>query len=81
MFDDIYNQQDTQSAFVEGLIEKIKSMSKRIDELEALDQVTISVKTTTGNPATGVTGQFSINTFDNKAYIYADGDWREIASW
>jgi hypothetical protein len=38
-------------------------------------------KSTTGNPATGLEGQICINTFDNNVKIYADGGWREIASW
>ncbi len=41
---------------------------------------TAEVKTTTGHPSAW-NGRIEINEFDNKAYIYADGAWREIATW
>lgn len=40
-----------------------------------------TAKSTTGNPATGIEGEICINTFDNNVKIYADGGWRQIATW
>jgi hypothetical protein len=42
---------------------------------------TTTTKATTGNPASGIEGQICINTFDNNVKIYAEGSWRQIASW
>lgn len=40
------------------------------------------IKNTTGFPSVGgQNGQLLINTMDNKSYIWADNDWRQIASW
>lgn len=41
----------------------------------------IGTKNTTGDYATGTDGQIVTNTFDNNVKIYADGGWRQIASW
>ena len=38
-------------------------------------------KTTTGSPSDPYEGMIEINTFDNVARIYAEGAWRQIASW
>ena len=40
-----------------------------------------STKTTTGDEGSPEEGLFVINTFDNNIQIYADGGWRELASW
>lgn len=40
----------------------------------------VRTKTDTGDPS-GVEGQFLINTFDNKFKVYADGAWRQLATW
>ena len=40
----------------------------------------LGTKTDTGDP-TGEEGLIYINTFDNKIQMYADGGWRELASW
>lgn len=40
----------------------------------------LPVKTTTGDP-TGVEGLVYANTFDNKIRVYADGVWRDLATW
>lgn len=42
---------------------------------------TYTAKSTTGNPATGIEGEICINTFDNNVKIYAEGGWRQIATW
>jgi hypothetical protein len=42
---------------------------------------TTTTKATTGNPASGIEGEICINTFDNNVKIYAEGGWRQIASW
>lgn len=40
----------------------------------------VVTKTDTGDP-TGIEGLFEINTFDNKFKVYADGAWRQLATW
>lgn len=40
----------------------------------------VITKTDTGDP-TGVPSALCINTFDNNVKIYADGAWRQLASW
>ena len=48
----------------------------------ALDgKLNFVIKTDTGHPATPSVPLVEINTFDNKVYIYADGDWRQLATW
>lgn len=43
--------------------------------------LTSSVKTTTGDPATPASGDITINEADNAIKIYADGAWRTITTW
>lgn len=40
----------------------------------------LPLKTTTGDP-TGVESRIYVNTFDNKIRVYADGAWRDLATW
>ena len=46
-----------------------------------MDKLVLPVKTTTGDPASPVAGQIYVNTFDNKVRVYADGAWRDLATW
>ncbi|MHC4474877.1 MAG: hypothetical protein ACYTEL_04485 [Planctomycetota bacterium] len=46
-----------------------------------VDTLVLPVKTTTGDPAGPVTGQIYVNTYDNKIRVYADGAWRDLATW
>jgi hypothetical protein len=64
-----------------GIIDKLEEISSRTSRLEQVEPVSILIRGTTGLPATGRTGQILINTIDNKAYLYADAGWREIATW
>jgi len=41
----------------------------------------LPVKTATGDPANPVEGQIYVNTYDNKVRVYADGAWRNLATW
>ena len=43
----------------------------------------VATKTTTGDAAapTGDEPTFQINTFDNTFKVYADGAWRQLATW
>jgi hypothetical protein len=55
-------------------------------DLDVTDTVTMGtlvlpVKTTTGDPASPVEGQIYVNTSDNKVRVYADGAWRDLATW
>jgi hypothetical protein len=38
-------------------------------------------KTTTGDPTWNFEGMICINEFDNTVKIYAEGAWRQIATW
>ena len=46
-----------------------------------MDKLILPVKTTTGDPASPVAGQIYVNTYDNKVRVYADGAWRDLATW
>ncbi len=48
--------------------------------LFASGALTMPVKATTGDPATGE-GKIYANTYDNKVRCYADGAWRDLATW
>ena len=51
-------------------------------ELAAGHYVVLNVpKTTTGDPANPVEGLIYWNTADDKIKMYAESDWRELASW
>jgi len=50
-------------------------------EVVATDNLVLPVKTTTGDPASPVEGQIYVNTSDNKVRVYADGVWRDLATW
>jgi hypothetical protein len=41
----------------------------------------VEYKTTTGDSASVHEGKFQINTFDNNVKIYAEGAWRQLATW
>ena len=41
----------------------------------------LPVKSTTGDPASPFEGQIYVNTQDNKVRVYADGAWRDLATW
>ena len=45
------------------------------------DYLKLPVKTTTGDPAAPADGWMYVNTFDNEIRVYADGEWRELATW
>jgi hypothetical protein len=54
-----------------------------LDVSEKLTTATLvlPVKSTTGDPASPVEGQIYVNTADNKVRVYADGAWRDLATW
>lgn len=54
-----------------------------IDQSELVDPVAIRlvVKTTTGDPSSPGEGDIYVNTADNKVRVYADGAWRDLATW
>lgn len=41
----------------------------------------LPVKATTGDPSSPEDGDVYVNTFDNKARLYADGAWRDLTTW
>lgn len=57
-----------------------------VGDMEVTGKATVGtlilpVKTTTGDPASPVEGQIYVNTSDNKVRVYADGAWRDLATW
>lgn len=69
--------------------------AKKKEEIDALEleeglikgkQITkyfvpLRIKITTGDPTTRIEGVLEINKADNKVKIYADGAWRQLATW
>jgi hypothetical protein len=43
--------------------------------------VQLPVKGTTGDPSSPSDGWMYVNTTDNKVRVYADGSWRDLATW
>ncbi len=52
-------------------------------ETTALKEIVVGavIKTDTGSPANPHGALMEINEFDNKIRVYADGGWRQIATW
>jgi len=45
-------------------------------------RLVLTVKATTGHPTEDVVeGRMYLNTFDNKVWIYAEGDWRTVMTY
>ena len=59
------------------LAEKIISLSRRIEQLEQEQKLTIQFKSTTGNP-TGRKGLIVVNENDDTTRIYANGSWKDF---
>ena len=72
----MYNFFFIHSDYKKDLPEANRSVAKEISVKTA-----IVVKTTTGNPANPFEGQVYINTFDNAMRAFADGAWRDLATW
>ena len=52
-----------------------------VDDKVTMGTLVLPVKTDTGDPASPVEGQIYVNTADNKVRVYADGAWRDLATW
>lgn len=65
------------------LAETMRTLNEKLNAAIAKEMVKKPiVMTTTGFPTEiGGIGQILINVADNKMYVYADGDWRQISSW
>ena len=63
------------------LAKAISDLAGQVKELEAFDNAMFEIKATTGNPVARGEFHFVINTFDNELNCYADGAWRNLASW
>ena len=55
-------------------------------DLDVTEKVTMGtlilpVKTSTGDPASPIEGQIYVNILANKVRVYADGAWRDLATW
>lgn len=60
-------------------IKLTKELEQRVEVLESQEHATVRI--VTSDPATGYTGQFIVNTATNRAKMWAEGAWREIAAW
>ena len=66
---------------LQDLQNQIEALKSRLNTLEGNTTIDLRIKTTTGDYASGVSGNFVINTFDNTYKAYADGGWRTLVSW
>lgn len=57
----------------------IKKLNERINAIDR-DPIRVVVKDTSGYPS-AVSGVMVINVIDNKVSMYADGGWRDLATW
>ena len=60
-----------------------ENVQDAIEEVQAdcLTRAKVTIKTDTGDPASGESGEICVNAFDNTLKIYADGAWRQVATW
>lgn len=65
---------------IKTMAKTIVSLKRRVEALESQEVISYTIKTTTGDPAAGRSGQIVENTVDNTLKMYADGGWRTIAS-
>lgn len=70
----------TDQDVIKAMAEKIVRLERELNELKNIPPDYVIIKTTTGD-ATGREGLRMINTFDNKYKVYADGAWRQLATW
>ena len=66
---------------IQNLLDKIEILMLRVDELEANQPPRLRIKTDTGDFASGVSGDFAENRFDNNLKGWLDGAWRTIVTW
>ncbi len=52
-----------------------------VSQKVTMGTLVLPVKSTTGDPASPVEGQIYVNTYDNRVSVYADGAWRDLATW
>ena len=52
-----------------------------VSQKVTMGTLVLPVKTDTGDPASPVEGQIYVNTYDDKVRVYADGAWRDLATW
>ena len=63
------------------MAEEIRSLKDKVAELESREVISYLIKTTTGDPASGQSGLFVENTFDNTLRVYTEGAFRTVISW
>ncbi len=54
---------------------------QNIVEAVNVDGFGVPVRVITGDPANPTEGQMIVNTSDNKVRVFADGAWRDLATW
>ena len=80
--DGLFSPFDTGLSVVLGGNEVTRYEATRVDfDIGALSFITLPVKTTTGDPSSPKSGDTYTNEFDNKIRTYADGAWRDLATW
>ncbi len=66
---------------LQSILTKLHAHDKKIMNLEAANSLQILEIAAAGDPGTGFEGQLNINRTANTIKIYADGGWRQIATW
>ena len=80
---------DLDSGFRRVSANKVAVTTEAVDRL-VIDEIRtdvqsrflkMPVKTDTGDPGSPADGDMYVNTADNKVRVYADGAWRDLATW
>ena len=66
---------------IQNLQDRITALEKQLIEIGSNQPPRIRKKITTGDFASGVTGDIQINEFDNTLKYYAEGAWRSAFTW
>ncbi len=86
---DIFTEQQTQSPDTDYQNQSAKQINKNKKRGSSSGTgsggsqgLRIIIKETSGHPSEPLnTGVIEINTIDNKIFMYADGGWRQLATW
>jgi len=63
---------------IREMAKEIGTLKKKVSDLESREEITHLIKTTTGDPASGQSGLFVENTFDNNLRVYTEGLFRNV---
>ncbi len=80
--DGIYSPSDGQIGIALAGTLKVKFNTTRVEfDVGDLATIQIPTKSDTGDPSSPVNGDLYVNVQDNKVRCYADGSWRDLATW